>query len=115
MCIRDRLLLVMVVIRLFSHLPFWILYGISDFLFFVSYRLVGYRRKMVWKNLKNSFPEKSDRELRQIEKQFYKNLCDYAVEMLKMFTISKEQLLKRVKFTHTEPVLNYLKNGQSLI
>jgi KDO2-lipid IV(A) lauroyltransferase len=105
----------MVVIRLFSFLPFWILYGISDFLFLVSYRLVGYRRKMVWKNLKNSFPEKSDKELRQIEKQFYKNLCDYGVEMLKLFTVSKEQLLKRVKFTHTEPVLNYLKNGQSLI
>jgi KDO2-lipid IV(A) lauroyltransferase len=105
----------MLVIRLFSYLPFWVLYGISDFLFFVSYRLVGYRRKMVLKNLKNSFPEKSEKELRKIEKQFYKSLCDYAVEMLKLFTISKEQLLKRVKFNNTEVVFNYLEKNQSMI
>jgi KDO2-lipid IV(A) lauroyltransferase len=105
----------MFLIRLISKLPFSVLYALSDFLFFVSYRLVSYRRKMVMNNLRNSFPEKSADELRRIEKDFYKNLCDYGVEMLKLFTISREQLAKRMVFTNPEIVLNHLKNNQSVI
>jgi KDO2-lipid IV(A) lauroyltransferase len=102
-------------IRLISRLPFPILYGISDFLFFVSYYLVGYRRKMVWKNLKNSFPEKTEHELRKIEREFYRNLCDYAVETLKLITIRKEELAKRMAFKNPEVVVQHLAKGQSVL
>ena len=105
----------MLVIRLLSRLPFWILFGISDFLFFVSYRVIGYRKKMVWKNLKNSFPGKSDKELKLIAKQFYINLCDYAVEMLKLFTISEQELRKRVTFKNVDIVHRHLDKKQSMI
>ena len=81
----------MFLIRLLAKLPLSTLYAISDFLFVVSFYVVRYRRALVWKNLKKSFPEKSTKELRLIEKEFYKNLCDYAVEMLKLVTISKEE------------------------
>jgi KDO2-lipid IV(A) lauroyltransferase len=102
-------------IRLISRLPFPILYGISDFLFVVSYYLVGYRRKMVWKNLKNSFPEKTEQELRKIEREFYRNLCDYAVETLKLITIRKEELAKRMAFKNPEVVVRHLAKGQSVL
>jgi Kdo2-lipid IVA lauroyltransferase/acyltransferase len=102
-------------IRLISRLPFPILYGISDFLFFVSYYLVGYRRKIVWKNLKNSFPEKTEQELRKIEREFYRNLCDYAVETLKLITIRKEELAKRMAFKNPEVVVQHLAKGQSVL
>lgn len=105
----------MFVIKLLSRLPFSILYAISDFLFFLSYRVVKYRRKLVWKNLKNSFPSKSDPELRMIEKTFYKNLCDYAVELIKLLTISKEDLSRRVTFINPEVSINHLQRGQSLL
>jgi KDO2-lipid IV(A) lauroyltransferase len=102
-------------IRLISRLPFPILYGISDFLFVVSYYLVGYRRKMVWKNLKNSFPEKTEQELRKIAREFYRNLCDYAVETLKLITIRKEELAKRMAFKNPEVVVRHLAKGQSVL
>jgi KDO2-lipid IV(A) lauroyltransferase len=105
----------MFLVRLISRLPFGVLYLISDFLFFVSYRLVKYRRKIVWKNLKNSFPEKSDVELRTIEKDFYANLCDYAVETLKLLTMGKEEVSRRIAFKDTECVVKHLRNGQSVI
>ncbi|WP_276368125.1 lysophospholipid acyltransferase family protein [Chryseolinea sp. H1M3-3] len=105
----------MFALKLLSRLPFAVLYVISDFLFFVSYRLVKYRRKLVWKNLKNSFPNKSDSELRKIEKIFYKNLCDYGVETIKLLTISKEELGRRVKFVNPELSIKYLSRGQSLL
>ncbi|HEY5917508.1 MAG TPA: lysophospholipid acyltransferase family protein [Chryseolinea sp.] len=105
----------MIFARLISRLPFPVLFAISDFLFAMSYYLIGYRRKMVQKNLKNSFPEKSETELRQIEKQFYRNLCDYAVEMLKLLTISKDELTKRMVFTNPEVLMKYARNKQSVL
>jgi KDO2-lipid IV(A) lauroyltransferase len=105
----------MFVIKLLSRLPFRALYVISDLLFVLSYYVVKYRRKLVFKNLKNSFPEKSHRELRQIEKRFYQNLCDYGVEMIKLLTISKEDLESRVKFVNPEVSVKHLRQGQSLL
>lgn len=105
----------MALVRLISRLPLSILYVLSDFLFFVTFYLVKYRRRIVWKNLTQSFPEKSEIELRKIEKQFYKNLADYAVEMLKLLTISKEELSRRMIFTNADLVANYISHGQSLL
>jgi KDO2-lipid IV(A) lauroyltransferase len=105
----------MILVRLISKLPFGVLYAISDFLFFIGYRIIGYRRKMVWNNLKNSFPERDESELRQIEKDFYKNLCDYAVETLKLLTISNEELKKRLVFANPEVLMNHAINRQSVL
>ena len=105
----------MFAIKLLSRLPLSVLYVLSDFLFFVSFYIVKYRRKLVQKNLKNSFPDKSDTALKKIEKDFYKNLCDYAVEMLKLFTISQEELNKRVTFLNPEVSIKYTSAGQSLL
>lgn len=105
----------MIFARLISRLPFPLLYAISDFLFAMSYHVIRYRRKMVQKNLKNSFPEKSETELHQIEKQFYRNLCDYAVEMLKLLTITKDELTKRMVFTNPEVLMKYARNKQSVL
>ncbi|RAW03143.1 lysophospholipid acyltransferase family protein [Pseudochryseolinea flava] len=105
----------MLFIRLISRFPFWLLYGISDFLFVLSYYVIRYRRKLVQKNLRNAFPEKSSDELAKIEKEFFRNLCDYAVETLKILTINKEELSRRVIFTNPGLVLRYLEAGQSVI
>ncbi|HRG08241.1 MAG TPA: lysophospholipid acyltransferase family protein [Cyclobacteriaceae bacterium] len=106
---------VMFFLKLLSRIPLPILYWFSDFLFFMSYRVVGYRRKLVKKNLKNSFPEKSKAELKSIEKEFYKNLCDYAVETLKLLTISETELRKRMEFTNLPTVRAILDTQTSII
>jgi KDO2-lipid IV(A) lauroyltransferase len=105
----------MFAIKLLSRLPFGALYALSDFLFFVSFYIVKYRRKLVRRNLKNSFPDKSEAELKKIEKDFYKNLCDYGVEMIKLLTITMDELRQRVKFTNPEVSVQYIEKGQSLL
>jgi len=105
----------MLFLKLLSRIPLSVLYLFSDFLFFVSYRLVGYRRKLVKKNLRNSFPEKTDTEIKYIEKQFYKNLCDYAVETLKLLTISEAELKNRMQFTNLEVARHFLDQNKSVI
>lgn len=98
-----------------SGLPFPILYAFSDFLFVVSYYVIGYRINVVRKNLRSSFPEKSQDELKKIEKQFYKDLCDYGVETLKLLTISKEELMKRLVYKNPEIAQPFADRGQSII
>ena len=73
---------------LISLLPFRALYVLSDGIYLIIYRLVGYRKKVVHKNLANSFPEKSEEELREIERKFYHWLCDYFLEAIKLLSIS---------------------------
>ena len=50
--------------RLFAMLPYWFKYYVVENLFFcLLYYVLRYRRQVVWDNLRNSFPEKSEREL----------------------------------------------------
>lgn len=95
-----------------SLLPFWLLYLISDGFFLLIYYIVRYRRKVVWKNLSSSFPEKDEAELRQISRQFYHWLCDYFVETVKLLSISNEKLLRRIEFRGVEQLEQCFDNGQ---
>ena len=81
---------------LLSLLPLKILYLFSDMLYVLVHHVIGYRKKIVRKNLTNSFPEKSLDEIKQIEKGFYHFFCDYIVETIKQFSISKEEMKKRM-------------------
>lgn len=98
----------------FSLLPMRVHYVISDLMFWLLYKLVGYRRDVVRKNLTESFPEKSEEELRRIERGFYHFFCDYLVETVKLMTISREEMKRRVVFKHAELVDEIMGSGQSI-
>ena len=87
-----------------AMLPLGILYIFSDVITFFLYHVIKYRRKVVNENLKTSFPEKSFKELKKIEKEFYRYLGDQIVETLKLLHISDENLKKRVEVTNYEAV-----------
>ena len=76
-------------------LPLPVLYIFSDFLYLLLYYFPSYRRKVVVTNLKNSFPEKNEEELKCIVKKFYKHLADLFVEIFKLSHMSKSQLMRR--------------------
>jgi KDO2-lipid IV(A) lauroyltransferase len=100
---------------LLSLLPFWMLYLISDFIFVLVYYVFGYRRKVVEENLRNSFPEKTVEERRVIERKFYRHLCDLIMETVKMFTISKKQLERRITGKDIHIAAEALDKGRSVI
>lgn len=64
----------------------------SDLLYIPLYYGVRYRRNIVRKNLVGSFPEKNQEEIIRIEKKFYHFFCDYMVETIKLFSMSKNRL-----------------------
>ena len=105
----------MFLLRLISRLPFRALYLFADFLFIVSYRLLSYRKSIVIRNLEQSFPEKTHEERRRIRKVFYLNLCDYAVETLKLITITDKELKRRMIYKNPEIVDEYVKRNQSIL
>jgi Kdo2-lipid IVA lauroyltransferase/acyltransferase len=98
-----------------SLLPFPLLYGLSDFLFILFYYVLGYRKKIVMGNIKRSFPEKSDKEHREIGRKFYRHFCDLILESLKTFTISEKQVAKRVTCKNPEVINKYYDQGRSVI
>ena len=100
---------------LFSRLPLRVLYLFSDFIFFVIYHMVGYRRKVVFENLQNSFPTKSLEELKQIEKKFYINFCDYIIETFKSFTVSSTELRVRVQHINQHVFEDAKTEGKNVI
>jgi len=102
-------------LRLFSSLPFWFLYGLSDCLFLINYYLIGYRRKTVMLNLRNSFPEKTEQEIQLIARRFYQYLSDQFVETFKTLTISAAELDKRVQVLNPEVMNALYDRGQSVV
>lgn len=102
-------------IYLFSLLPFRVLYILSDILYYILYHLVGYRRKVVSENLIRSFPEKSQNELKKIEKKFYRFLADLIVENVKMRSMSAADSKNRLKILNERVVMDYLDKGQPVI
>ena len=98
----------------FSLLPMRVHYVFSDILYMLLYKIAGYRTKIVRKNLKASFPEKDETELRQIEKRFYRWFCDYLVETVKMFSMSEKEISRRMQFEGIEQINDDFRRGRSI-
>ena len=97
-----------------SRLPMRILYIKSDFIYLFMFYIIGYRKKVVLENLKLSFPEKSDAELRTISKKFFKHFIDLIMESVKAFSISKKQISKRYTYKNPELVNELIKKGKNI-
>lgn len=79
-----------------SLLPLPVLYLLSDAVYGLIYHVLGYRKQIVWDNLRYAFPHKNETELQRVRKAFYKGFCDQWIETIKLLSISKAELNKRV-------------------
>lgn len=93
----------------------WVLYGISNFLSFVFFYLVPYRKKVVLGNLKNSFPQKSEKEINTIARKFYAHLCDLIVESVKLFSISSSEIRRRFVVNNPKILQPFFDEGKDVI
>lgn len=105
----------MVFFKVLSYLPFWVLYGIADLLYYVLYYVVRYRRRVVRQNLTIAFPNRSEAERQQIERTFYRHLTDLFVEILKGLSISPEALSARCRLVNPELITQYTRKGQTVL
>ncbi len=102
-------------ILLFSVLPYRFGNAVSGFIFLMLYHVIGYRRKVVGVNLRNSFPEKSDEERKRIAKAFYKHLGDVFVDGFRVFTITKDEIRAHLRCKNPELLRKYYDEGKDVI
>jgi KDO2-lipid IV(A) lauroyltransferase len=102
-------------LQIFKIVPFWALYLLSDGLAFVLYHVVRYRKKVVFENLRKSFPEMSGAEIAQIARSAYRNLTDVTLETLKSFSLPTAEIERRAMCLNPDLVNQYLDRGQSVI
>jgi Kdo2-lipid IVA lauroyltransferase/acyltransferase len=90
------------VVFLFWLLPFSALYRLSNGVAWLLFNVVGYRKKVVFKQLHDSFPDKSAAEIAQLARASYLNLSDILLESFKGFTMSEADFNERFIFTNPE-------------
>lgn len=95
--------------------PFFMVYFWADVFYFVVYYIAGYRKKVVVDNLRKSFPDKSDKEIKILTKKFYYHLSDVTLESIKAMTISRKQIQKRYVVENVEIPNEYYEKGQSVL
>lgn len=99
---------------LISILPFRLLYLFSDFVCFICYYIIGYRKKIVRENIAMALPYLSEKERLLVEKKFYHHMCDMFLEMIKTMTIPQKEMEKRYVFTNLDLYLDLEKKGKSI-
>ncbi len=99
---------------LLSLLPLWLLYALSDGFYLVLSKIVRYRYRVIWNNVSTSFPDRTEAEKRMIVDRFYAWLCDYFVETIKLMTMSRQQMRRRMRFEGIEPIERLTAEGRSV-
>lgn len=102
-------------LKLISFLPFWLLYLIGDFIYFIVYYVVKYRVAVVRDNIQRAFPQTSLTEKKNIEKNFFHHFSDMIIEMLKMMSMTDNEMLKRMQYINFENTLKHYEEGRSVI
>jgi len=97
-----------------ARLPWSVLYAVSSVMYFVLCHGIGYRRKVVMKNLRESFPEKSETELCAIARGFYRNFTDMIVETVKLLHVTDEEMRSRFTFEGVETIDSLMRQGRSV-
>jgi Kdo2-lipid IVA lauroyltransferase/acyltransferase len=100
---------------LISLLPLRVLYFFSKILYFVIYHLAGYRKKVVLSNLRNSFPEKKPEEINTLAKKFYRYFSCLIFEIIKLFSISRKEFRKRIRYRNPEVLNDLHKKGYNAV
>jgi len=97
--------------KLMGKLPKRGIYVLADFLFFIGFYLIRYRRKVVFENLKNAFPNKTEKEIKKISRRFFHHLSDVMIENVATLYMKPEKIKKFVTIKNIEILTNlYQKN-----
>jgi len=97
-----------------SLLPMWMHYLLSDVMYLLVAHVLRYRHRVIWKNLTNAYPDKSEHEIKTLQRQFYRHFCDVLVESVKFATMSRKNIMRRITFKGTDEVVEILNGGQSI-
>ncbi len=108
---RIRLFL----LKLLSRLPLPVLYLFAPLVYFVTYHLLGHRKHILFDNLRQCFPEKSEKEIIALAKRNFRNFSEVLIEMLKGISMTNDEILRRVDLQNLEPLIEYAKQKRPML
>lgn len=111
---RTKYRLILGILTPLAWLPFWFLYLISDLIYLIVYHVVGYRKHVVRNNLTAAFPDRTPREIQQIEREFYRHLSDLIVETVKLLHFTDRQVAQRIETCGYEELNRTSADGRPL-
>lgn len=97
-----------------SILPHNLFYGFSNFVYWIVYYVIGYRKKTVRENIALALPHLSFEERLKIEKNSIQHLCDMFLEMIKTMGISEDEMDQRFQYKNIDVYLDLEKKGKSI-
>ncbi|WP_292889547.1 lysophospholipid acyltransferase family protein [Nonlabens sp.] len=103
------------ILWIISRLPFPIVYVLSDFFYFITYYIIGYRKEIIKNNLRIAFPNKDEKEITRLAKKSTQHFCDIFIEMIKSMGMSKMSMKKRFLCKNPETVNAFAKAKRPLI
>jgi KDO2-lipid IV(A) lauroyltransferase len=95
-------------------LPLRILY-IFAWPFYLVLAFPGYRREVIIRNLRNAFPEKSEKELKRIRRRYWFHFAHLVIESLKLQHMSSGELKKRYRIKNPEILNTLYDEGKSAL
>lgn len=110
----SKLLYYLILLPL-SKLPTSVLHAVSTGVYYILYKLIGYRTEVVYGNLERSFPDKSSEEIKVIAAGFYRHFCDLIFESVRLFSMPLEEWRARSVATNPEILEPYFKAGQTIV
>jgi len=103
------------IVYLFKIMPFRVMYSISGFLNFIFCNIIQYRKEVILLNLKKCFPEKDEKEIKELQKAYYKSFTDLLLETIKGFTMTREQLRDRFRIINRELADKHFEGKKNII
>jgi len=70
---------------------------------------------VIIENLKHSFPEKSEQEIRKIQRKYYRHLADLLAEGIKNLSIKKDELLSRIVVENIEIMEQLMSDKRNIL
>ncbi|MCQ2311413.1 MAG: lysophospholipid acyltransferase family protein [Paludibacteraceae bacterium] len=82
-----------------------VLYALSDGLIYpIMFYVIRYRRKLSYRNIQCSFPDKTEQEIHALQKRFYHHLSDVIVEIIHSWRATDEEMQQLMQFDNVADI-----------
>lgn len=101
--------------KFLSLLPLKVLFLISELITFFVYHIIGYRKKVVFNNITNSFPNYTASEVKRVARKYFRHLSVMIVENIYLRFVSEAELKKRLIIENKELYHSLKEKNKSVV
>lgn len=101
---------------LIGAMPHWLRYYVlQEIIYVVVYKCLRYRVRVVNDNLRNSFPDRTEAEIRRIRRSFYRNLSEVFISTVSQARMSDDDCRRHVRVKNLDALLADLRGRDALL